>query len=47
MQLGAKGIENILTISIIIHYNGVGKKKTPKKLRSFKIKKKNTFPFHS
>jgi hypothetical protein len=44
MQIGAKGIENILTISIIIHYNGVGKKKTPEKKD---LKEKNTFPFHS
>jgi len=37
MQIGAKGIENIFTISIIIHYNGVReKKKLQKNLDLFK-----------
>jgi len=31
MQIDAKGIENILTISIIIHYNGVEKKHSKNK----------------
>jgi len=35
MQIGAKGIQNILTISIIIHYNGVGKKKNSKNTQIF------------
>jgi hypothetical protein len=46
MQIGAKGIQKMLTISIIIHYNGVGKKKKLQKYTNLFIKK-NIFPFHS
>jgi hypothetical protein len=35
MQIGAKGIGNILTISIIILYNGVGKQKLLKYINLF------------